>query len=476
MPYVEGFGTWPFGEEWLFEAIATAYLPLLELFERWGQEGATGVVTVGVTPVLADQLVLPEVRERFLRFIREVRVETHRLDIEGLLREGEDQAAEALRRSATLYARAADRFEALDGRILESLRALRDAEVIDLWTSAATHAVLPLLATDAGVRLQVRTGIDAQRERFGGWSGGFWLPECAFRAGIDEQLAREGVRAFCVYPPGGRHCEPIAAGDSVAIPIDWSAISLVWDERGYPADPIYRDYHAHTLNGLRPYANGGGAYRAEPALARAREHARDFLGRVGELLDDVLARRGAPGLVVCALDTELLGHWWHEGPAWLDAVVEGAADHGVALCTLPAGLERHEPKPLVLPTSSWGEGKDLSTWDSPAVADLVWPARRAELRLLRALGCAGASARAALERGARELLALQSSDWSFMAARKLAADYPTERVRSHHASFERAIHSALADGEPIEPRLRGLAPGLRLETMLDERVASAGRR
>ena len=61
MPYVEGFGTWPFGEEWLFEAAASAYIPLLEQCERWAAEGASDVLTVGVTPVLADQLVQPEV-------------------------------------------------------------------------------------------------------------------------------------------------------------------------------------------------------------------------------------------------------------------------------------------------------------------------------------------------------------------------------------------------------------------------------
>ena len=97
MPYVEGFGTWPFGEEWLFEAMASAYLPLIDLLEPLADAGARDVLTVGVTPVLADQLVIPGVGERFLRFMHDVRRESHRIDIEGLERAGQRQAADALR-------------------------------------------------------------------------------------------------------------------------------------------------------------------------------------------------------------------------------------------------------------------------------------------------------------------------------------------------------------------------------------------
>ena len=250
----------------------------------------------------------------------------------------------------------------------------------------------------------------------------------------------------------------------------------MWDERGYPADPVYRDYHATTLNGMRPYANGGGPYLADVAAARVREHARDFVSRVVDRLADHRDRSGRPGLAVCALDTELLGHWWHEGPQWLSAVVEEAGARGLALSTLPEALERHEARAGEIQQSSWGADKDLGTWDSPAIADLVWRTRRAELRLCRAANGAVTEqpARAALERAARELLALQSSDWAFMATRRLAADYPERRVREHEAMFERALAasgpglqdsrdvSTAGEVETIESRLRGLAPHLRL--------------
>jgi 1,4-alpha-glucan branching enzyme len=479
MPYVEGFGTWPFGEEWLLEAIAATYLPLISNLERWAETGEKGVATIGITPVLADQLVLDEVGERFLRFMRSTRVDCHRLDIEGFEKIGEKGLADALRSSARDYEAAAEQFEQLGNDLVGAFRRFEAAGIVELWSSAATHAVLPLLATEAGVSLQLQTGVDSHRERFGSWSGGFWLPECAYSDGIEAQLSAAGVHAFCVDQTVGGdpldQLEPIAAeGDVVAIPIDWRTISLVWDDDGYPADPVYRDYHAHTTNGLRPYANAGRPYDRDAGAERARAHAADFVGRVLQRLDTYRAERRRPGLVVCALDTELLGHWWYEGPVWLAAVVAEARSAGLALATLPSALERHEPVRKQLRESTWGKGKDLGTWDSPAAAGLVWSARRAELALMGKLGGGSGSPGTrpvSPERAARELLALQSSDWAFMATRELAADYPQQRVAGHVEAFEQALSPlGVTDSRPMSssltPELRGLAPGMRLSGAL----------
>jgi 1,4-alpha-glucan branching enzyme len=481
MPYVEGFGTWPFGEEWLLEATAACYLPLIDLLERASERHGAGIATIGITPVLADQLSLPEVGERFLQFMKGTRVECHRLDIAGLEADGQHDAADALRASARNYEWAAEEFERRGRDLLGAFGDLQSAGAIDLWTSTATHAVLPLLATEQGAQLQLAAGIASHRARFGAWSGGLWLPECAYRPGLDEQLQAAGVRAFCVdqttagdplaqLEPQATHAGPIA------VPIDWQTIALVWDEAGYPADPVYRDYHVPTINGLRPFAIGGGPYDREAARARARAHARDFVAHVVRRSDAYRAARARPALIVCALDTELLGHWWYEGLTWLEAVFEEAQEAGLELATLPEALERHPPADRPLAESSWGHGKDLRTWDSPAVAEIVWPAREAELRLVGALA-AGATngARPAAERAARELLALQSSDWAFMETRRLAADYPEQRVRNHAAAFEdalAALEGAVKDSRampgttPIEPCLRGLAPQLDLAPLL----------
>jgi 1,4-alpha-glucan branching enzyme len=454
MPYVEGFGTWPFGEEWLWEAVACVYLPLLELLD--------GVpVTLGLTPVLCDQLeaMRGEAGDRYLRFLREVRAPIHDEDAAGLDRAGEPELAAEVRRAAADYTQAERSFEERGRELVSALSALREVE---LWTSTATHALLPLMATDAGLRLQVATGTASHTRRFGAWAGGFWLPECAYTPGLERELADHGVRAFCVDQtsmPGFDHLTPVATeAGPVAVPIDWSTVQLVWNaESGYPAHETYRNYWGRTVHDLKPWSNGGAPYDHAAALALAREHARDFVGRVGE-------RLAGGGLLCCALDTELLGHWWYEGLAWLGAVFAEAEAQGVRLVTMSEGVELVEHAPRELQPSTWGNRKDFTTWDSPAVAHLAFDARAAELRTVAAVARHGVP-HAALERAARELLALQASDWAFMVTRDLAADYPAERMRLHGAALDAALAALTDSAAAPDPSLRGLAPHLDLSPL-----------
>ncbi|HVS29512.1 MAG TPA: 1,4-alpha-glucan branching protein domain-containing protein [Solirubrobacteraceae bacterium] len=450
MPYVEGYGTWPFGEEWLWEALATSYLPLLDLLAGRSEQR----LTISLTPVLCDQLetLSGPAGERFLGFLSDVREVSHQRDIEGLERGGEPGLAAELERAAGDYRLAAERFEA-HGRDL-----LAAFQPYAAWTSAATHAVLPLCATDAGVRAQVCCGIAAHRRRFGArWRGGFWLPECAHAPFLDPLLRAAGVSATCVDLTdvlglgADANLTPLRAqGGPLLVPIDRATIELVWSDDGYPANGAYRDYHHHTIHHHRPWANSSEPYDHAAALALAREHASDFVERVRRRLDQAATRRGGPGLLVCALDTELLGHWWYEGTAWLEGVLDEADDQGLELVALDDALARHEPAPAPaeLPVTTWGTPRDLSTWDGPAIAELVWRARAAELDLIAAGREVGA-------RALRELLALQSSDWAFMITHDLAAPYGIERADGHSA----ALRSALAqldsgpDGGP-----RNLAP------------------
>jgi 1,4-alpha-glucan branching enzyme len=446
MPYVEGFGTWPFGEEWLWEAIATSYLPLLEVLDRVAARGGRAPVTLSATPVLCDQLERPDAIERCLRFLEQVRPETHRRDAEACRADGRLKEAAELERSAAEYATVASRLRSLGpGGLLAAL----GRHVA--WTSAATHAVLALLATDSGVALQLASGIASHRRRFGAWEGGLWLPECGHAAWLDPLLEEAGVRAVCVELTGHfglgdpRHLSPLASDDGPVLwPIDRESMALVWSDAGYPAGAPYRDYHAHTTYRHRVWRNDGGAYDRAAALEQVTADARDFVARVQR-------RVAAGGVCVCALDTELLGHWWYEGVEWLAAVIEEAGRQGLSLTTLDDALERHPAAPapeMEMPTS-WGEGGDLRTWSGPRVAELAWRPRAAELMVMARPERAG-------ERALRELLALQSSDWAFLAERELAGEYPEERSRGHVDALRRAL-----DGDPaLEPALRGLAPDL----------------
>jgi 1,4-alpha-glucan branching enzyme len=232
-------------------------------------------------------------------------------------------------------------------------------------------------------------------------------------------------------------------------------VQLVWnDENGYPTHPLYRDYWGRTVHDLRPWSNAGEPYDPDAAVALAREHARHFVSRVVERIQH-------GGLLCCALDTELLGHWWYEGQAWLGAVLEEAQEQGVRLVTVSEGIELVEPVTRELAASTWGHGKDFTTWDAPPVAELAFAARAAELRTVAA-AARYAAPHTALERAARELLAMQSSDWSFMVTRNLAADYPQERMRLHGAALDAALAALTDSATAPEPSLRGLAPELDL--------------
>jgi 1,4-alpha-glucan branching enzyme len=437
MPYVEGFGTWPFGEEWLWEAIAGSYLPLLDLLDG----GAS--LTLSLTPVLCDQLEAAGVGERFETFVEEVRRHTHAQDIQGLRDGGHETLARELERSWAEYEHILGRFRERAGDLLGALSPHTQ------WTSSATHAVLPLLATDAGVRAQVQSGVDSHRLRFGnGWQGGFWLPECGHAPHLEPLLEQAGVHATCVeltnrYGLGAReHLRPyVGESGVVLVPIDRATIAKVWSDQGYPAHGSYRDYHHHTVHHHNPWGNDGNAYDHELALSLAREHAKDFVAHTIQRLriaNDTAADE-APlpggGLVVCALDTELLGHWWYEGVAWLGAVVEECSKKGLALVRIDEAAAMRDPAPLddaEWQASTWGKDGDVSTWSGPDVADIAFATRAAELRTLAAGQHAGAGA-------VRELLALQASDWAFMVSRDLAGPYARERFEGHRNALERAL-------------------------------------
>ena len=205
-------------------------------------------------------------------------------------------------------------------------RAFARPRRVELWTSSATHAVLPLLATDAGLRLQLATGVASHERRFGAWSRRLLAARVRLRAGA---RARPGRRTACAPSASTR---PSVDGLSTSSS-RWPPRRARWRCRstGRPSSSSgrrdtatrrtarYRDYHGRTAHDLRPWNNAGEPYDHEAALALAREHARDFVSA-----RRAAAARADGGLLCCALDTELLGHWWYEGPAGSRAVLEEA--------------------------------------------------------------------------------------------------------------------------------------------------------
>lgn len=452
MPYVEGFGTYPFGEEWLFDAVIRSHLPVLAV---------AADVTMSVTPVLADQLEDRGAAARMIEFTRTFRVDSAELDA-GDVEPGLVAACEA---EAERYRAALAELERLDGDVVSAFAAAQEEGRIELLAATATHAILPLVATREGRLLQLDAGLASHRRRFGEASG-LWLAECAYEPGLEDVLAGFGIGHTCVdrsaYERPGEAMGPIRAGSLTAFPIDWEAISWLWSLNGYPSDPCYADFHRKSMRGCRPWAIGGGPYDPAAAADRAREQAREFAAAIAARLLAYRSEAGTPGLITFAIDTELLGHWWWEGPVWLEEALQALPEAGVRPLTLTRAWAEHEAAQLELRRSSWGEGKDLRTWDSSRVADLTWAARGLELRVLREIG-AGRLRGPGLLRAARELLAVQSSDWAFLDYTRQAGDYPFERALAHSEALFEAIESA--DG--ADPALRNLAPDLSPSPLLE---------
>ncbi len=414
MPYVEGFGTWPFGEEWLWEAMATCYLPLLDVLDA-----APGRVTVSLTPVLADQLAAPGVSERFVQFLSGVREESHALDLEAHP-EVAPQIEHSLARYRAAAATAGER---------DLLGALATHVT---WTSSATHAVLPLLATDWGLDLQIDTGLASHRSRFGE-PAGFWLPECAHAPWVLDRL--EGVTCVELTDHDHDPRQALRAHPGLVLaPIDRALIDLVWGADGYPSRGAYLDTRRYTERRHLAWAVSGEPYDPDRAREQVAADAADFVARV------------PAGSSVVAIDTELLGHWWAEGVDWLAAVIAECDRDGVDLRPLDADYGHDAVPAGELPITSWGRPRTLDTWSGPRAAGLAWRQRAAELRV--------AAHPEPGPRALRELLALQSSDWAFLIAEDTSGPYPRERADLH----ERCLSDALRGGAHADPGLRNLAP------------------
>lgn len=437
MPYVEGHGVWPFGEQWLWEVVGSCYMRVADAVR--GKP-----VTIGVTPVLADQFdaMRGAPGDRFVAWVNDSREYVFGEDMAAFLKVERPELHAALAPQLADYRSAIERFEYDFARDLNGMFDDLAADGAELLAGPATHPVMPLLASDFGLDLQLGTGLASHAERFGA-ARGIWLPECAWDRGLDAALDRGGVEYFCVDQSAvlGElsldNLEPIATpAGPLAIPIDWHTVAQVWREDGYPATDAYRSTFARTIHDLLPYDNAERGWNPAAARAQAEAHADTFLRALAARLETYAGDRGKPGTSVFAADTELFGHWWYEGPWWLESVLEKAPGYGIELVTLGEVADSAEPVAHEVARSTWGRNKNFETWDSPRTAEIVWNQRRAELDLEQALarGSAGDA-----QRAEAELLALQASDWAFMEFGGRTGDYGARRFAEHLGEFEGAL-------------------------------------
>jgi 1,4-alpha-glucan branching enzyme len=446
LPWVLHHGRWPHGEDWLFEAASETWLPLLEVLDTCGEEGLVPGWTIGLTPILLEQLAAPRFRTGLAQYLVE-RVDRARRDALQFEAWEDQRLAATAERWISRFTWMQAQFESMGRDIAGAMAAHARAGRIELLSSNATHAYHPLILHDDCARAQIRAGLAASQRHLGVQPPAVWLPECAYRPpgpwlppalhgdvrwreGVGTLFESEGVRAFVVdtHLVKESRSEAIIEAGSVQ-KVGWDQAE--WDHRrawrselepyriwegdraldltvlarcpdvseqvwsgivGYPGDPRYLEFHKkHGPRGLRywrvsgtPDLGGKEAYDPQQIPGAVAAHASHFVGVIRERLRGHFAGTGRSATVCAPFDAELFGHWWAEGPAFLLEVARLLArDPEIQPMALSERLAQHPAdKAVSLPEGSWGAGGDHRVWSNDELR-LYWEVvYRAEDRFL----------------------------------------------------------------------------------------------
>lgn len=484
LPYVRHLEYPKFLEEnWLFESLNETYIPLLRMLEKLEHDGVDFRLSICFSPTLVTMLTDAALQERFVGYMEE-RIELGKKEKRRTQNEERDcyqMAARYLDEAEKNLAR----FEELGRNILNGYKALHEKNRLELMTTAATHAYLPIYKDyPAAVNTQIVMGIKTHERIFGETPRGFWLPDCGYYPGLDEMLQKNGVswcqlashsvitaRDKSVY--GGY--KPVELPSGVyGFVRDWRITSLVWSSvSGYPCDGDYRDFYRDIgyylpLDYVRPYIHKpeirvftGYKYHAitgktedkayySPAKAaeKVELHAENFLYNI--------KRRGFavssaginnPVFNLC-FDAELFGHRWYEGIDFLEAVMRKADESEDFVFTTPTSviLENGETEKLRLNESSWGSGGYSDIWldgSNSWIYRHIFKAIERMEELTKRFPDQGSLKGRFLNQALRELLLAMSSDWPCIMHDGTSVTYAEKRLRSHLGSFN-VVYSAMS--------------------------------
>src|SRR6266849_4568969 len=495
-------------ERWLYAAITETYIPLIDMLDALERDRVPVRLTLSLSPPLLAMLADHVLRTRYLRHLDRLvelaEKEERRTRPDGRLHRTAEMYLARFRRARGifLHERGQD--------LIAAFRSYQERGLLEIITSAATHGFLPLLGAPAAVRAQIEVAVAEYHRFFGRAPEGFWLPECAYEPGLDAELARAGVRYFFVDTHGIAHATPrpvygvyapVACDSGVAaFGRDPDSARQVWSaDEGYPGDVWYRDFYRDIgfdleYDYVRPYLPPTGEriltglkyhritgkddakepYEPERARERVEAHAAHFVeARVRQVawLGRAMDR---PPIIVCPYDAELFGHWWFEGPWWLEAVLRRlAATPELRAVTPGDDLARHPTVQRATPAaSSWGWKGYNEVWLA-AENDWLYRHLHATAERLHALCRSYPSAdertRRALTQALRELFLAQASDWAFMMSSATDAEYATRRTHDHLLRC-RELCTGVERGAVDDLRLGALEDTDNLFPSLDYRV------
>ncbi|MHA3771998.1 glycoside hydrolase family 57 protein [Verrucomicrobiota bacterium sgz303538] len=492
-------------EDWLYEAITETYIPLLDVLFAMADDGVDFQLTMSLTPPLCHMLRDPLLQERYTRYLnRSIDLayrETERARGHGQLEEVTRFYVERLERVRHQWE---DRWKR---DLVSAFTELMDRGVLEIITCAATHGFLPLMENfPEALRAQIFIARDHYRETFGRDPVGIWLPECAYVATLDRVLQEANLRWFIVDAHGLMFGNPrpryaiyapcFTPAGPAAFGRDRDSSRQVWSaEEGYPGDPAYRDFYRDigfdlSLDYLAPYLPADGTrrftglkyhritgrthqkelYNRGWALGAADHHAWHFMDARRKQIARLRENMNVDPIVVSPFDAELFGHWWFEGPEWLNYFIRKTVyDQSEFRLTTPTRyLQAHDTHQLVVPSaSSWGHKGYWEVWLDDSNA-WVYPHLHTAARRMTEMaqnykdrpGLYGAAKQAetsapvaasnhvpqrptpalldrALRQMARELLLAQSSDWAFLMKTGTARHYATKRTKDHILRFTR---------------------------------------
>lgn len=458
-------------EDWLYEAILETYIPLVGMLDGLERDGIETHLTMSLTPPLCEMLACAGLRERF-----ETRLDALiELAIDEVDRLASSPYADAARGALGHLQMCHTLWHERCGRdLISAFRQHQRRGALVIVTCGATHGLLPFISTAEGRRAQVAVARDNYVKHFGQPPRGIWLGECAWQTGVDKALKDVGIDITFVETHGVTwaeprprygHYRPILSPHGVfAFGRDPECSRQVWSaDEGYPGDGLYREFYRdlgwdlpmtalapligdgprrniglkiHRITGKVTLA-GKEPYIPDMASERARQHARHFVQQRISQLQAIATTIDTEPLLVAPYDAELFGHWWFEGPQFLDAVFREAHRRRdeIRLTTPVDWLERHPVAQISEPCpSSWGDGGYWDVWLNGQNTWIYSHLQRAEERFVELATHMNAPSpleERALKQAARELLLAQSSDWAFIITMATTVPYAVKRTRTH---------------------------------------------
>ncbi len=459
-------------EDWLYEAMNESYIPLLRMMYRLRRDEIPFRLTFSLSPTLCSMLSDELLNERFLRYLDE-HIELGDKEVERLKSDPEKRALASLYRDE-LVANKTFYLDQCQGMILNAFNDLSNAGCLELCTTAATHAYLPVYKDyPVAVNAQIETGVLEHNRFFDRMSDGFWLPECGYYPGLENILKRHNIswvslsaQAIALSPDRperGSYCPVKCPNGLYCFVRDENLSSLVWSStEGYPTDSNYRDFYRDIgfdlpMDYIRPYvhepevrsftgfkyfsvtdkSSNKKVYNPKQADEIVLRHAKNFIYNVKRRtlnLSDIL---DMDPVYTVSFDAELFGHWWYEGVKWLDAMIRlSASDDEIQLITPDDFINEGSSVQTLHPaSSSWGELGYNSVWvDSSTNAWLfrhTYKAIERMTELAERFPAQKSLKQRFLNQAARETLLLMASDWPFIIHNKTSAEYALRRIEGH---------------------------------------------